>query len=145
MAISNSNSYQDLEKFVQNSEVYLSIFGTRMVSIQKNEDSIPLDALAEKVCKLSNRDTKYSYEECLAAVAIRSKLITHYNSSDELLDNSWNIIVIFYRAIHAIFKSCLPDYTGLLVFGPSWRSRISDDKYMPAVFSQAFDYNIPMD
>ncbi len=96
--INNTNFYQDLDKVIETSEVRLSCFGKRLVTIQDYEGTIPLDELTKKWIHLDSKKN-YSFEECHAAVALQSRLLRHYQTSDKLIDNSNNLFVIICRVI----------------------------------------------
>ena len=104
-ALSNSvNSLQSLSDMLGNSEVSLSSFwGSRVISVNEYEGTVLLDDVYEKYREFGNRnDIQYSLEECRAAVDIQSKLKGLYCDSDALIQNSWNIFVVFSR----VMKSC---------------------------------------
>lgn len=135
----NADSYQILDQLIQGSEVELSFFGSRLVSVRGYDGTVSLDALVEKTFALSQPNANFSIETCKAALQSHVKLIDHYETSDEMIKASWNIFIIFFRNVRSFFESpFMPECIRILLFAGSWRGRLmSSDKYGPEVVLQA--------
>lgn len=99
-ALNQINSYPEMDRFLANSEASLSsIIGSRMLSAPGYEGEVYLDDAVRRWFRLDARPEPFSAEEQEAAESGRNRLITHYRTTDRLLNESYNILVVAWRAL----------------------------------------------
>lgn len=99
-ALDQINSYPEMDQFLANSEVGLSsIIGSRILTAPGYEGEVHLDIVVRQWFHLNRRPGPFSPEEREAAASGQNRLFAHYRTTDRLLNESNNILVVVWRAL----------------------------------------------
>lgn len=105
-ALDQINSYPEMDRFLANSEVSLSsIVGSRMLTAPGCVGAVHLDIAVRKWYHLDGRPGPFSNEERVAAESGQNRLLAHYRTTDRLLNESYNVLVVAWRALIWLISS----------------------------------------